>query len=96
MGMTFYGLMKQLGESNPLVHRRPGYPHFSCSLPFQPHHRLSEIPGCEIQPGEVGCAVYDIPVDEGVARIVGKVRVESDGTQTIQDVTAFRIEAGRG
>ncbi len=87
--MTFYGLMKQLVEPNPMVHTEPGTDQSRCRLPFQPLDRLSEIPGCKISLSDLGHAVYEIPVDEGVARIVGEVHLESDGTQTLQGVTAF-------
>jgi hypothetical protein len=91
--MTFRKLMKRLGEPNPSVIRWAGCQHFTCDLPIQPHRRLLEIDGCRITASELGMAMYEIPVDEGAARILGRVHWDEEGGQTLHDVIAFRVES---
>ena len=90
--MTFYNLVRSLGTSHPSIWRPAGASFFQCDLSLQPLDHLKEMQGCSIRLSEVGHAVLEIPVDEGVARIIGTVRLEEDGSQTLTDVTAFRVD----
>ena len=88
---TFYGLMRLLGEPHPTIGRPAGAQHFRCSLPVQPIERLKDIPGCEIELLHAEMAVLEIPIDGGMARIIGSVHVDEESRQTLREVTAFHI-----
>lgn len=91
--MTFARLVATLGENRPVICKLAHQPHFNCALPFQPFERIKQLPECSITFSDIGHAVFEIPIEEGIARIIGKVYVEDDGTQTLRDVVAYRIES---
>ena len=90
--MTFRELMVQLGEPHPVICKPPGFKALACQLPWQPFDRLKEVPGWQLLPRVQDWILFEYPVDEGRAVILGKLRIEDDGTQTLADVLAFLRE----
>ena len=81
--LDFPELLMRLCVSRPSSTISAG--HVFHDLPVQPIHKVKDLPGCRtlLTPGD--CAVFDIPVQEGDARIVGTVHA---GDQTLRDAVA--------
>lgn len=90
--LEFRELMKCLGERHPCIWCPEGTQHYTCTLPDQPFERLK---GREhrIEMTHKGCVCFSTPVKEGRAFVMGTVRLDDDGAQTLVGVTAHLQES---
>jgi hypothetical protein len=87
--MDFIDLIKTLGQSGHLIAKMVTCSEPMCRLPVQPIHRLKSFDGWEIL--STSPTIFQIPLEDGVARIIGEMKIESDGTQTLINVLACYV-----